>query len=215
MIKTITLILSLGITSLAFAATSSMVQAPTNSVSFTINKSIVNNLIVLYSQPTASSSVVGQFQSQDNLIAFYQQGDWYKAGDPKTGQVGWFNINQYNTVVGKAISPQINSYFFTVQQLNGSPQIIAYKDGKQLSDQQALALYNQTQQQIQQAQAQWQKQMIAFQQQMLALQQQISDLVKANQSLFNFPPPALVAPEKPLPVATKLNPNNKVKLLKQ
>ena len=189
-------------------------------ISPAIIRSVVNtstsNVILLRSQPSNKAPVIGQFQPQDNLVPFYQDGNWYKAGDPKTGQVGWFNINQYNTVVGKVTEPVVNQFSISVQQqANGPLKIIAYQNGKRLNQQQAFALYKQAQQQMQEQQQQWQKQMAAFQQQMVAFQQQITDLIQANQDLFNFPEINDSATVKPLPVATQLNPNIQIKALKQ
>lgn len=102
------------------------------------------NKILLYDGP-AKGMVLAFLDPNMRLIPIYQQGNWVKVGNPKDGQVGWINLIQYQKARYAYYRPNIQTLFVHLtNQAKGKPtlNIVAYRNGKQLSKKEAAAIYN-------------------------------------------------------------------------
>ena len=122
---------------LLFALTMSNVYAKTPKK---IKSDFTNQKIELYAKPTNKAEVLDKITLRHPLIPFYRQGDWIKVGNPENGKAGWINAKRYYKLKKQLMHPSIQSVVITVTDEpneNGKPKILAYKNGKQLSDQEA------------------------------------------------------------------------------
>lgn len=141
-----------------------------------------SSMILLRAKPSNTARVIARFKLGTHLVAFYKKGDWYKAGDPQTGEVGWYNQHQ----VARAMQSQLNApmvevrdYSVTINKQGDKPaKVTAYRNGKKLSDKQAQAFYQSLQQRAK-------KQGMLWQQQMNVMQGQIGQMQQMDASLFN------------------------------
>ncbi len=158
----------------------------------------IKPMILLRARPSNTGRVIARFSPEAHLVAFYKKGDWYKAGDPKTGEVGWYNQQQAAKVIAEHFKPPVvnfTDYSITVNKQGDKPaKIVAYRNGKKLNEQQAQAFYKQLKQQSKQENHYWQ-------QQMNVMQHQFNDMMQFNDSLFNSYPVPVIQPviiiEKP------------------
>lgn len=114
-------------------------------------KSVVTT-IHLYASPEASAKIIKELPATTNLVGIYQKGNWMKVGDREDGSTGWINLSQYhqarNSLYDRTV--QINSesiYIHEEKDKNGKTNIVAYKNGKKLSDADAKKLYQHMQEQ--------------------------------------------------------------------
>ena len=106
------------------------------------NSSTIN----LYQSPTLKSTVLQKLSPTKQLVPIYYREGWIKVGDSNSGQIGWINRKQYCQAVETYYQPDIHTVF--VRERNerndeGNPVItvVAYENGKKLSDKQARQLY--------------------------------------------------------------------------
>lgn len=82
-----------------------------------------------------------------HLIPIFKRGDWLKVGDPKDGQIGWVNLQQYHQAIEAQLHPHEQSFFFSQStDKNGKTHVVAYKDGKKLSEKEARVLLKHSEQ---------------------------------------------------------------------
>lgn len=146
-------------------------------------------VILLRAKPSNTARIIGRFKLGTRLVAFYKKGDWLKAGDPKTGNVGWYNQNQVARALRSRLqAPEmaVKDYSIKIDKQGDKPaKITAYQDGKKLSDKQAKALYKQLRQQSKQQRRLWREQMNE-------VQGQINQMQRMDNNLFNgFPAPVI------------------------
>lgn len=101
-------------------------------------------MVTLYAMPEIHAAVVEKVSPAERLVAIFEQGDWIKVGDPRDGKVGWINHKLYQQALNEWYKPNVQSYFIqTVKNTDGKPgvKIIAYSNGKKLSDSEAKAMY--------------------------------------------------------------------------
>lgn len=116
--------------------------------------------ILLYSDPK-NGKILKNLPPHTELIPIFQQGDWVEVGNPADGQIGWINIKQYQEARENYFRPDIQTiYIHTTNDQKGKPtlNVIAYKNGQPISQQEAQKLY----QQMKQEQARHMKSMQQF-----------------------------------------------------
>lgn len=91
------------------------------------------------------NKVIDNVKATTPLIKIYQKGEWIKVGNQENGHVGWVNHKQYQEVMDEFNKPDIQTIFIS-KSMNSDkkPQIniIAYKNGKPVSKEEADKLYN-------------------------------------------------------------------------
>lgn len=100
--------------------------------------------IVIYSAPNKTAKVEKKVDPTERLIPIYQKKNWIKVGDPKNGETGWINRDQYNAAMSAYYQPEVQTVFIrTTQNSKEKPKVdvIAYKNGKKLSEKEAKSLY--------------------------------------------------------------------------
>ncbi|MCF6768264.1 hypothetical protein L3V86_07810 [Thiotrichales bacterium 19S11-10] len=136
----------------------------------TINQNKSEQVIIYASNN--KEKIIKEVSPTTKLIPIYQNGDWVKVGNPKDGSVGWINKKQYNDALNAFYQPDIQTIFVsTSTDKNNKPQInvVAYKNGKAVSKEEADKLY----QQLKQQQASQAKQWKNFNHEMLQFQKQM------------------------------------------
>ena len=116
---------------------------PTLAVNATNTSQKNNDQILIYSAPH-SGKILKRLPGNVALVAIYRQKDWIKVGDPRNGQVGWVNSKQMHQAREAFFRPDIQTiYIHTDRNHNGKPElnVVAYKNGKKLSPEQAQQLY--------------------------------------------------------------------------
>ncbi len=109
--------------------------------------------ITLYTLPKKTSAVCATLNSATHIIPIFYQGEWVKVGNPSDGKVGWINIADYRQLLSQRAQPTVRSVFMQSEARDHNPpklNIIAYSNGKQLSNAEALALYQDMQKQAEQ-----------------------------------------------------------------
>lgn len=102
-----------------------------------------SNYIYLYKSASASD-LLKKLNPNVRLVPIYQQGNWAKVGDPQNGQVGWINLVQYQKARARYYRPNIQTIYVQVDTSGkGKPtlNVVAYKNGKALTKEQAMGLY--------------------------------------------------------------------------
>ena len=102
------------------------------------------NTIDLYQSPELQSTVLQKLVSTEWLIPIYYKNGWIKVGDLQNGQVGWVNREQYHKAIETYYQPGIQKAFVCIER-NGEEErpvtnVVAYKNGKRLSDKEAEQL---------------------------------------------------------------------------
>ncbi|WP_157843820.1 SH3 domain-containing protein [Candidatus Coxiella mudrowiae] len=104
-----------------------------------------SEFINLYQSPELKSTVLQKVSPDEQLIPiYYHKKDWIKVGNLRNGKVGWINREQYRKVFETYYQPNIQTMFIrTEHNYKGKPviNVIAYKNGKKLSDEEAKKLY--------------------------------------------------------------------------
>ncbi len=103
-------------------------------------------MILGHEQPKITAPVTLKVPVFTNLVPFFKQGDWVKVGDPKNGQVVWVNIQQVQKSRREYFNQTYQSFYFsavtnTDDKGNPKTKIVAYRNGKKLSDKETKALY--------------------------------------------------------------------------
>lgn len=111
-----------------------------------------NELIFLYAAPN-DQTLLRKVAANAPLVPIFRQGEWLKVGDRATGDVGWVNQKQVQQARENFYRPEVQTFFVNVEHDNqGKPiiNIVAYKNGKKLSEQQAREMYDKIRHQQQQ-----------------------------------------------------------------
>lgn len=141
-----------------------------------------DNLVKLYNKPDDKGAVIRQLAPNIRLIPIYQQGDWIKVGNPQDGQVGWINALQYQKARTAYYRPDIQTLYVHIDGANKGKKptlnVVAYNNGKRLSDKDALALYHKLR-------AEQQKQYQRMQQFSLSMTQMMQQDFMNAQRMFN------------------------------
>lgn len=137
--------------------------------------------VTLFAQPNTNSRALGQVNVTQQLIPFYHKKGWLKVGNPRNGQVGWVNRAQYQQAV-HARANQRTQTVYVEQSQNGdqAPTIVAYRNGKRVTGEEAKALVAQVQRQQHRLNAQMRR----YQQQM---SQWFADDFDADFDALGFP----------------------------
>lgn len=99
----------------------------------------------LYETPYLNAKVIGTVSAGQRLIRIFRKGRWIKVGDPSNGATGWINRRQYRRARRNLSSSHSQTVFIRTENMkNGKSEvdIVAYRNGKKLSDKEAQALYN-------------------------------------------------------------------------
>ena len=102
-------------------------------------------MVNVYKKP--NTKTVLQTVSVDNdLISIINKKGWTKVADPNTGEVGWINDKQFQEAISAYLGsePEVDSYMIVSEQTNDEKptvDIIAYRDGKRLSEKDSKTLY--------------------------------------------------------------------------
>jgi hypothetical protein len=152
--------------------------------------------ILVKTKPNAVAKTMMQVKPGQRLIIFYNnKKGWLKAGDPKTGQVGWVNKQQYRQAMRQRMSAnklKIRSSMLEVEQNKGKPvKIIAYKDGKKLSPAASKKRYQQMRRKNQAKHK-------TLRLQMKQMREQMQQMHKEMKQTFNpatFAPPVVIVKE--------------------
>ena len=103
--------------------------------------------IIVRANPSSTAKIVEKVTPTTRLVKIIKKGDWLKVGNAENGQVGWINREQYQKAMQAYYQPDVQTVFIHV---NGdgshkTSKIIAYKNGKKLSEQEADKLYKRIQ----------------------------------------------------------------------
>jgi len=99
--------------------------------------------IIMYSNYHAKK-VIEKVLANTALVPIYRQKGWIKMGNPKNGHVGWVNEQQMQQARRVFFRPDIQTiYMHTDHNARGKLQlnIVAYRNGRKLSSQEAQHLY--------------------------------------------------------------------------
>lgn len=122
-------------------------------------------MIKLY-ESEEGKKVLADVSPATHLIEIYRKGEWIKVGNSDNGNVGWVNKKQYQEAMSEFNKPDIQTVFIS-KSMNAEkkPQIniIAYKNGKPVSKEDADKLYKHFKEQEDAQNKQWE----AFNRQMM------------------------------------------------
>lgn len=102
--------------------------------------------VKLYAAPNAKAKVLQTMSPFVRLVPIYRQGPWVKVGRARDGQVGWINVQQYRDAREAATQADVQSFYINVTENDKGKRIVnvmAYKNGKRVSDKEAMKLYKQ------------------------------------------------------------------------
>ncbi|AAO91516.1 SH3 domain-containing protein [Coxiella burnetii] len=100
----------------------------------------------LYEKPQSNAKILQKLSPAERLIPIYRQKGWIKVGDPRNGEVGWVNRDQYHEALQKYYQPDIQTVFIRAEHNEKGKRtidVVAYKNGKKLTDKEAQQLYEQ------------------------------------------------------------------------
>ncbi|ATN86732.1 SH3 domain-containing protein [Coxiella burnetii] len=100
----------------------------------------------LYEKPQSNAKILQKLSPAERLIPIYRQKGWIKVGDPRNGEVGWVNRDQYYEALQKYYQPDIQTVFIRAEHNEKGKRtidVVAYKNGKKLTDKEAQQLYEQ------------------------------------------------------------------------
>lgn len=150
-------LLILSLLNTPFSLSAAETDPPTNSAA--AKESSAEPTITLYANDN-DKNIIKTLSPSTRLIKIYQKGDWIKVGNPEDGTVGWINQKQYQQALEAFYKPNIQEIVISqTTDKNNKPQIkiVAYKNGKPISQKEAEALYENVKKQ-QAAQAEyWEK----------------------------------------------------------
>lgn len=139
-----------------------------------------NEYVLLRDQPSASANVVDKVLPTARLVTIFYHKDWVKVGDRQTGKVGWVNKKQFHQAQKAFFRPNLQTVFVsTSSDKQGKPTttVIAYKNGKKLSNKEAKALYRKIEKQQKQEQQK-------VDQQFATMNKMFEQDMKAMQNMF-------------------------------
>ncbi|MBW5802788.1 SH3 domain-containing protein [Coxiella endosymbiont of Ornithodoros amblus] len=100
----------------------------------------------LYEKPQFNAKILKTLSPTVRFIPIYHQKDWVKVGDPCNGEIGWVNQAQYQKALKAYYQSNVQTVLiWTEHNEQGKPamDIVAYKDGKKLTDKESQKLYDQ------------------------------------------------------------------------
>lgn len=133
-------------------------------------------LLNLYEQPLEKSKVVAKVSSVEGLVPFYEKGDWAKVGDSTTGKVGWLRKENFSNpqLSDDKNTVEINTTAMkVVKNGKGKEKIIAFENGKPVSEARAKKLWKR----MQVEQKKMKEQFTKMQENMLQLQRQMKKMM--------------------------------------
>lgn len=127
-------------------------QPVTKQTPKTASKKAVVTTVALYNAPDPKAQVLKQLPINTNLVAIFRKGEWVKVGDRQDGATGWINIKQYHHAKQAFYRNYFHEktetiYYHSEKGKDGKTSIVAYRNGKKLSDKQAKKLFHHLQQQ--------------------------------------------------------------------
>lgn len=147
-------------------------------------------MVKLY-EKNSTSKVITSLPPTAHFVPIIRKNGWVKVGVRPSGQVGWINLKQYNKVREAFYQPDIQTvYISSTKNKQGKPvvNIVAYRNGKKLSDKEAKAYYDQMvrQQRIQQHSMQnyWKH----FNRMMRQQQRDMNQMMQSDLMLDDTPP---------------------------
>jgi len=160
----------LGLFIISLVATAAEPTQPAQPKSKTVD---VNSTpqVILY-ESNNDKKIIQTLPPTARLVRIYQEGDWIKVGNSADGTVGWINKLQYLKTLEAFNQPNIQEVFISqAVDKDNKPQIkiVAYQNGKPLSEKEAQSLYDEMQKQQKLQSQYWQ----AINQNMLYRQQQM------------------------------------------
>lgn len=102
------------------------------------------NKINLYKAPQLQAKVLENLSPEQQLVSIFYRDGWIKVGDPRNGNVGWVNNDQYRKAMRAYYQPNIQTVFVcTEHDGKAKPTInmVAYENGKKLSEKESQQLY--------------------------------------------------------------------------
>lgn len=156
---------------------------------------VADDNVKLYQSPN-SKQVITNLPASSHLVPIFRQGDWLKVGNRANGQTGWVNIKQYRAARERYLQPDVQTVFIhTERNHSGKPviNIVAYKDGKKLSDKEAKALYSRMAKEQRQQQRYWRH----FNHMMQIQERDMDNLL--NDNLMEMSPPLVLEPGPVMP----------------
>lgn len=147
-------------------------------------------------QSANSKHVTATLPANSHLVPIFRQGDWMKVGNRANGQTGWVNIKQYRAARDAYNQADIQTVFINREKSSsGKPviNVVAYKNGKQLSDKEAKALYARMAKQQRQQQRYWHR----FDHMMQRQEQEMNRLL--NDNFMDMTPPLVLEPGPVMP----------------
>lgn len=173
--------------------------------------------VKLYSAPESDAKVLKEVPVTSRLVPIFREGAWIKVGDRQDGFVGWINVKQYHQAKRAYYQNYFNEktetvYIHSEQDGKKGQKIVAYRNGKKLTEEQAKALYGKMQQQQKQ---QW-RAMQRFNRQMnRMMENDFAGMNRAFNGMFNAPvmmmPGIVVIEHQPAQHAVKKVSDEKVK----
>lgn len=105
-----------------------------------------NTQINLYADPKLNAKVLKELPIDANLVTIFHQGEWVKVGDRKDGTTGWVNLKQYRTAKQNFYRNYFHEktqtlYFHSEKDKDGKVSMVAYRNGKKLSDTETKELF--------------------------------------------------------------------------
>jgi hypothetical protein len=98
----------------------------------------------IYVEANKKSKIIKKVPINTPLIAIFKQKDWVKVADRSNGDVGWLSKNDYQKALETWQKSRTQTLWFNTQQKpNEKIAIVAYKNGKELSEKEARTLYQQ------------------------------------------------------------------------
>lgn len=131
-----------------FASTAALATSP-EPVQDKNNPQIAKDHVVLLYNSPEKSAASKKLPPNLRLIPIYRQGNWVKVGDPRNGDTGWIDIVQYEKARYNYYRPNIQTLFVRLDNNNKNGKrtlnVVAYRNGKPISKEEAMKLYQQLQ----------------------------------------------------------------------
>lgn len=102
------------------------------------------NQINLYKVPQLKAEVLENLSPEQQLVFIFYKDGWIKVGDPRNGNVGWVNSDQYRKAMEVYYQPNIQTVFICAERdgkVKPTINAIAYKNDRKLPEKEAQQLY--------------------------------------------------------------------------
>lgn len=138
--------------------------------------------ISIYAKPDSHSAVVEEIHIGQPLVPIYRHKGWEKVANRRNGNVGWVNIKQYRHAWHQAMQPDIQTVYVSSEQAKPGQKakmtVVAYRNGKKISDKEAQKIYQHLQRQQRVMQKQWKRFDLEMGQQERLIDSQLNSLVQ-------------------------------------